>query len=116
MPGYQSKKMMAESRVPVPDLDYHYKETSEMEMEKKNPSLFYNLRHLKMFRDMTGNDNGGIWSIIWKDGSEPMIYNDLDKSISFYVPDIHLAEYIVSLHNMSERMIKELESKYDGSF
>jgi hypothetical protein len=104
---------MAESRVPVLDVDYHYRETSDMRMEKENSELFYNLRHLKTFRDMTGNDNGGIWSIMWKDGSEPMIYNDRDKSIAFYVSDIHLAEYIVSLNNMIGRLIKEVESKYE---
>jgi hypothetical protein len=74
--------------------------------------LFYDIRHLKLFKETTGNDNGGVWRIKWNDGDRPMIYNDKDESIKFYVDDIQLAVYIVSLHNCSKILIKEVESKY----
>jgi hypothetical protein len=79
---------------------------------KMENDLFYMLRHLKTFKDITGNNNGGIWCIRWNDGEDPMIYNDKDETIKFYVPDIQLAEYIASLHNYNNELVKEIESKY----
>jgi hypothetical protein len=81
-------------------------------LTKMSDDLFYRMRHLKTFKNLTGNDNGGIWCIKWNDGESPMIYNDRDESIKFYVDNIHLAEYIVSLHNFGGSLIKEVESKY----
>lgn len=83
-----------------------------MIMEKMENDLFYNIRHLKAFKEMSGNDNGGIWCVKWKDGEDPLVYNDLDEKINFHVNDIQLAEYVASLHNMLGRLIKEVESKY----
>lgn len=74
--------------------------------------LFYQILNLKTFKETTGNDNGGVWRIKWNDGEIPMIYNDKDESIKFYVDDIQLAVYIVSLHNYSKTLIKEVESNY----
>ena len=74
--------------------------------------LFYTIRHLKAFKKLSGNDNKGIWCISWQGGDEePLIYNNRDKTICFHVPDIHLAEYIVSLHNSSDNLIEEVEKK-----
>jgi hypothetical protein len=81
-------------------------------MEKMPSELFYTMRHLKTFKEITGNDNGGIWCIKWNDGHSPMIYNDKNESIKFYVDDIQLAEYIVTLHNTNRKFLKEIESKY----
>lgn len=82
------------------------------EFLKMKDELYYTLRHLKTFKDISNNYNGGIWCIKWNNGENPMIYNDRNESIKFYVDNIHLAEYIVSLHNYSEILIKEVESKY----
>ena len=79
---------------------------------KMENDLFYMMRHLKTFKKLTHNDNGGIWCIKWNDGEDPMIYDDKDVSIKFHVPDIQLAEYIVSLHNYSNVLVKEVELKY----
>jgi hypothetical protein len=114
MVGYQSKKFLAESREPdVPDVSYHYRETSDMIMEKANSDLFYNLRHLKVFRERTESSKTK-WFCSW-DGTDIQIIQIYDKNDKLVcrLDDIVMAEYICSLHNMSDRMIKEVESKYE---
>ena len=111
MVGYKSKKFLAESREPdVPDVDYHYRETSDMIMEKANSDLFYNLRHLKMFKERT-KMNKSRWFITWDDGDR-IIIHDERKQVICDLDDIVMAEYICSLHNMSFMLIKEVENKY----
>jgi hypothetical protein len=112
MPGYKSKKMMSDFRDfdPILDTDYHYRETSDMIMEKANTDLFYNLRHLKMFKDRTKMQTAR-WFIKWDDGKNIVIHDEQDKTIC-ELDDIVMAEYICSLHNMSNMMIKEVDSKY----
>lgn len=82
-------------------------------LPKMKNDLFYQIRHLKTFRKLSGNENGGIWCVRWLDGKNPEVYNDRNESIKFTVPDIHLAEYVASLHNSLNTFIKEVESKYD---
>jgi hypothetical protein len=117
MAGYRSKRMLSESRDPdfgydltVPDLDYHYRETSDMIMEKANADLFYNLRHLKMFKERTKMEKSR-WFITWDDGDR-IIIHDERKQVICDLDDILMAEYICSLHNMSFMLIKEVEDKY----
>lgn len=101
---------MAESRIPVPDVDYHFRETTDMIMEKANSNLFYNLRHLKMFKERTKMQSNR-WFIRWDDGKNIVVYDNNNVTIC-ELDDIVMAEYICSLHNMSGIMIKEVESKY----
>jgi len=111
MTGYKSKKFLAESREPdVPDVSYHNRKTSDMIMEKANSNLFYNLRHLKMFKERTKMQSSR-WFIHWGDGDNIKIHDEKNKTIC-ELDDIVMAEYICSLHNMSNLMIKEVESKY----
>ena len=118
MVGYKSKKFLAESREPdfgydlVPDVSLHYRETNDMIMEKANSDLFYNLRHLKMFKERTKMEKAR-WFITWDDG-ERIIIHDERKQVICDLDDIVMAEYICSLHNMSNLMIKEVEQKYAG--
>jgi len=117
MVGYKSKKLMAESRDHdldlgfdrVPDVSYHYRETSDMRMEKENSDLFYNLRHLKQFQERTKSDKTK-WFCSW-DHENILIYDNKNNMIC-KLDDIVLAEYITSLHNMSIRIIREVEEKY----
>jgi hypothetical protein len=110
MTGYISKKFLAESREPdVPELSYHNRETSDMIMEKANPDLFYNLRHLKQFQERTNSDKTK-WFCSWD--NENILIFDNKSNVICKLDDIVLAEYITSLHNMSIRMIKEVEQKY----
>jgi hypothetical protein len=74
--------------------------------------LYYNLRHLKDFKKITGNDKS-IWKIHWPDGGKIKIYCDNHAVCVVPNHDIQLAEYIVSLHNMSNRLIDEVETKYE---
>lgn len=62
--------------------------------------------HIKNFQKITGNDNGGIWNIRWDGGKDPVIYNDRNKTVEFTIDDIHMAEYIVSLHNFMVNILK----------
>jgi hypothetical protein len=117
MAGYKSKKMLAESRDPdfgydlkVPELSYHNRETSDMIMEKANADLFYNLRHLKMFKERTKMEKSR-WFITWDDGDRIIVHDD-SKKVICELNDIVMAEYICSLHNMSFMLIKEVENKY----
>ena len=101
MVGYQSKKFLAESRDP------------NMIMEKMNENLFYNLRHLKQFRKITNND-AIVWAYRWPDNGQIEVYNKkTDKTLFLFGHDVQLAEYVCCLHNMSNRLIKEVESKYE---
>jgi hypothetical protein len=111
MVGYQSKKFLAESREPdVPDLSYYNRETSDMRFESADPHLFYNLRHLKQFQERT-KSNKTKWFCSWD--KEHILICDNKSNVICKLDDIVLAEYITSLHNMSIRMIKEVESKYE---
>jgi hypothetical protein len=118
MAGYISKKFLAESRDPdfgydlVPDVSLHYRETNDMIMEKANSDLFYNLRHLKMFKERTKMEKTR-WFITWDDGDRIIVHDDR-KQVICELDDIVMAEYICSLHNMSFMLIKEVEQKYAG--
>jgi hypothetical protein len=113
MVGYKSKKFLAESREPdILDVSIHYRETSDMIMEKANKDLFYNLRHLKMFKNRTKMQTAR-WFIRWNDGEKIIIHDENNTTIC-ELDDIVMAEYICSLHNMSDMMIKEVDSKYAG--
>ena len=118
MVGYKSKKMLSESRDPdfgfdlVPDVSLHYRETSDMIMEKANADLFYNLRHLKMFKERVKMEKSR-WFITWDDGDK-IIIHDERKQVICDLDDIVMAEYICSLHNMSFMLIKEVEQKYEA--
>ena len=87
------------------------KETKDMIMEKANSDLFYNLRHLKMFKERVKMSKSR-WFIRWDDGKNITIYDNDEKFIC-ELYDIVMAEYICSLHNMSFLLIKEVESKYE---
>ena len=95
---------------PILDTDYHYRETSDMIMEKANADLFYNLRHLKMFKERTKMEKSR-WFITWDDGDRIIVHDD-SKKVICELDDIVMAEYICSLHNMSFMLIKEVEQKY----
>jgi hypothetical protein len=118
MAGYISKKFLAESRDPdfgydlVPGLSYHNRETSDMIMEKANSDLFYNLRHLKMFKERTKMQTAR-WFITWEEGKNIRVHDEMNITIC-ELDDIVMAEYICSLHNMSFMLIKEVEQKYAG--
>jgi hypothetical protein len=105
MVGYQSKKFLAESREPFA-VNYN-----DIEFEKMNPELFYNLRHLKLFQERT-KSNKTKWFCSW-DHENILIYDNQNNMIC-KLDDIVLAEYITSLHNMSIRLIREVEEKYAG--
>jgi len=95
------------------DVDYHYRETVDMRMEKADADFFYNFRHLKQFKKMV-KQNDTVWSFQWHDGNEIEIINKLTGDVLFKCGhNPHFAEYVCSLHNMSSRMIKEVESKYE---
>lgn len=101
MVGWQSKKFLSESRDP-----------NSMIMEKMENDLFYNLRHLKTFKQSSQNQNT-VWSYRWPDGEDIEVYIKPNGKTLFKLGhDPQLAEYICSLHNMSNRLIKEVESKY----
>ena len=103
MVGYQSKKFLAESREPFePNFN-------DIKMEAANPDLFYNLRHLKQFQTRTKMDKSK-WFCSW-DNENILIYDNKNNMIC-KLDDIVLAEYITSLHNMSIRLIREVEEKY----
>ena len=82
---------------------------SDIKMEKANPDLFYNLRHLKVFQDRT-NSNKTKWFCSWDD-NDIQIYTKNNELVC-RMDNILMAEYICSLHNMSQRLIEEVESKY----
>ena len=84
--------------------------TRDIRMEKANPDLFYNLRHLKVFQDRT-NSNKTKWFCSW-DKDDIQIYTKNNELVC-RMDNILMAEYICSLHNMSQRLIEEVESKYD---
>mgnify|MGYP006266911799 CR=1 FL=1 len=83
-----------------------------MKFEKMENDLFYNIRHLKTFQESSGSVDT-VWSYRWPDGGDIEVYNRLtDKTMFKLGHDPQLAEYICSLHNMSCRLMKEVESKY----
>ena len=80
-------------------------------MTKMTDDLFYLMRHLKTFKDLTNND-GAVWAYRWPDGSSIEIYNKKTNEILCMVESPHIAEYICSLNNTSHRFVKEIEAKY----
>ena len=105
MTGYQSKKFLAESREPFSP------NHSDIKFENADPNLFYNIRHLKQFQERT-KSNKTKWFCSW-DEENILIYDNQNNMIC-KLDDIVLAEYITSLHNMSIRLIREVEEKYAG--
>jgi hypothetical protein len=78
---------------------------------KMENDLFYMMRHLKTFKTLTNNDDS-VWLYRWPNGSSIEIYNKKTNEILCTVESPHIAEYIVSLHNSSNNLVKEVESKY----
>lgn len=79
-----------------------------------NP-LFYEIRHLKDFKKLSGN-NDSVWCWRWPDGASKVeIYCKGAKKGLFNVDNVHLAQYICDLHNLSGSMINHLESVDDKS-
>jgi hypothetical protein len=84
-----------------------------MIMDKIEDDLFYNLRHLKIFKSST-NNNDNVWAYRWPEGGDIEMYDKKTDETLFKVGhDPRLAEYICCLHNMSKKLIKEVESKYE---
>ena len=78
----------------------------------KDSDFYYDLRHLKDFRKLSGNENT-VWRYRWKDGGDVEVYKQKDGVTMFTLGhDVHLAQYICDLNNLSKKMIKEVESKY----
>jgi len=75
-------------------------------------NLFENLRHLKDFKEIIGKNKHDVWRVHWKDGGEVEIKRAGDLVCKVPNHDVQLATYICSLHNMSNRMIKEVDEKY----
>lgn len=72
--------------------------------------LYYDIRHLKDFRQLSKNSDD-IWSYRFNEDGNVEIYNSRGKIICKNLGhDLHLAEYIISLHNMCDRLIKEIEN------
>jgi hypothetical protein len=71
-------------------------------MTKPDTNLYYDLRHLKDFRNRSNNDNT-VWLVRWPDGGNVEIYKkgECEPMLSLG-HDITLAEYICDLHNLSE--------------
>lgn len=83
-----------------------------MIMEKMDNDLFYNLRHLKTFQDLSKNKDA-VWAYRWPDAGDIEVYDKASNKFLFNLgQDPHLVEYICSLQNMSNRLIKEVETKY----
>lgn len=74
--------------------------------------LFNNLRHLKDFKKIISKNKHDVWRAHWPDGGEIEIQRAGDLVCSIPNHDIQLATYICALHNMSNRLIKEVEEKY----
>ena len=72
--------------------------------------LFYNIRHLKKFMELSGNEKS-VWKFRWNDGSPIEVY-DKDTGIVLLTIDSHdphLASYICFMQNMIGTLIKEAE-------
>lgn len=80
-------------------------------MEKMTSELFYNMRYLKTFKDLTNSD-GAVWRWRWPDRFSIEIYNINTNEILCTVESPHIAEYICALNNTSHKFVKEIESKY----
>lgn len=80
-----------------------------MKMENE---LYYDIRHLKDFKEMTGKGKVNEWRVVWKNGEEVKICRGNDVVCSVPNHDVQLATYICSLHNMSANLVKEVEEKY----
>lgn len=81
-------------------------------LQKMEENLFYNIRHLKTFKEITKNE-AIVWGYRWPDGKPIEVFNKHNNELLFTLGhDIQLAEYICSLHNMSNKLVKEVESKY----
>lgn len=74
--------------------------------------LFQNIRHMKDFKYMSKNENT-VWKYRWPNGKNIELYDARTKETLFTLGhDAHLAQYICDLHNMSDKLIDEVESKY----
>jgi hypothetical protein len=80
---------------------------------KMNEYLYYDIRHLQNFQKLSDNKDT-VWAYRWPDGKPIEIYNLNTKKTIFVLNDLHLAEYLCSLHNMSKKLLKEVETKYDS--
>ena len=80
-------------------------------MEKMPSDLFYTMRHLKTFKDLT-NSEGAVWAFRWPDGCSIEIYNKITNEVLCTAESPHIAEYICALNNTSHKFVKEIESKY----
>ena len=69
--------------------------------------LFYDIRHLKDFKKRCSQENT-IWSMTLKNNNI-MIYDQYQREIMLLPDDVTLAQYILDLHNFSNRMIEEIE-------
>jgi hypothetical protein len=75
--------------------------------------LFYNIRHLKTFKDITKNSKT-VWAYRYPNNRQIEVYDKNTGNILFmFGHDLQFAEYVCTLHNMSGRLIKEVESKYE---
>ena len=76
--------------------------------------LFQNLRHLKDFKYMSKNEDN-VWAYRWPNGKNIELYDTRTKQTMFTLNhNVHLAQYICDLHNMSNKLIEEVESKYNA--
>jgi len=74
--------------------------------------LYYDLRHLKDFKKIISENKHDVWRTHWPDGGEIEIRRAGSLVCTIPNHDVQLATYICALHNMSGRMIKEVESKH----
>ena len=72
-----------------------------------NSELFYDIRHLKDFKKRCNQENT-IWSMTLKNDNI-LIYDQFERQVMLLPNDVTLAQYILDLHNFSNRMIKEIE-------
>jgi hypothetical protein len=74
--------------------------------------MFYNIRHLKDFQKLAKSD-AVVWCYRWPDNSDIEMYNKKTGETLFTVgQSLHMAEYICSMHNLSTKLIKEVEIQH----
>jgi hypothetical protein len=76
--------------------------------------LFYDIRNLKNFSEFARCKNKILHIEPNWDGNEVWICCNNERVFSIN-SDIRAAYYIIMLHNMSMRLFKEVESKYEHS-
>jgi hypothetical protein len=81
---------------------------------KMDHKTFCDIRHLKDFKKLSNNQQN-FWAFRWPTEKDIEMFDIHTKQTLFTVGhDVHLAQYICDLHNMSNRLIEEIESKYDA--